>query len=139
MKILKIYIVTVAGYLAGYPAIWSIRYPARYWAIKSGIRPDAGSLERPDYPTGYPANRISSAFLLAKIAFLVLIKLRIHYIRSEIFFSLKIGQYRYQKIHIFTVISKMLTFLSNKKHPKKVTTKNFLKKITIPQKSVFCQ
>jgi hypothetical protein len=40
--------------LAGYPALLSIRYPA----IKSGIRPDTGSLKRPNYPAGYPADRI---------------------------------------------------------------------------------
>jgi hypothetical protein len=43
---------------------------------------------------------------VAKMAVLMLKKLRIHCIRSEIFF-LKIGQYWYQKIRIFTLISKM--------------------------------
>jgi hypothetical protein len=29
---------------------------AGYPAIKSGIRPDTGSLKRPDYPAGYPVH-----------------------------------------------------------------------------------
>jgi hypothetical protein len=60
---------------------------------------------------------------LAKTAFLVLKKLRIHYLRSDIF-VLKIDQYtRYQRIRIFTLVSKMLTYLSDKVHPKKIITK----------------
>jgi hypothetical protein len=49
--------------LAGYPAIRGIRYPAGYPAIKSGVRPDTGSLKKPDYPARYPANQISGASL----------------------------------------------------------------------------
>jgi hypothetical protein len=37
-----------------------------YPTIKSGIRPDTGSLKIPDYPAGYPANRIIGANLIRK-------------------------------------------------------------------------
>jgi hypothetical protein len=59
---------------------------------------------------------------LALMAFSVLKMLRLHYVRSEIFF-LKIGQHRYQKIRIFTLISANQTYLSEKMRLKKVICK----------------
>jgi hypothetical protein len=72
------------------------------------------------------------------MAFLVITEQKIHYIGVKTFF-LQIGQYAYQKIQNFMLISKMLTYLSDKMHPKKVLGKKlFLEKI-VPKNLFFGQ
>jgi hypothetical protein len=56
------------------------------------------------------------------MAFLVTKEQKIYLIGVK-FFSLQIGQYGYQKIQNLALISKMLTYLSDKMHPKKVLDK----------------
>jgi hypothetical protein len=42
------YVFNLAGHPAEYPTIFSIPYPARYLAVKSGVQPDTGYQRRPD-------------------------------------------------------------------------------------------
>jgi hypothetical protein len=65
------------------------------------------------------------------MAFLVTKEQKIHYIGVKNFFIQR-GQYGYQKIQNFTLISKMFTYLSDKMHPKKVLGKKLFSEKNSP-------